>query len=38
MKAWPAFRETLPAIFDGVETLPGEPTEDLIGPDGMRLV
>ena len=37
---WPVWssplRETLPAVFDGVQPPPGEPDEDLYGADGKR--
>lgn len=39
---WPVWdsplRETLPAIFDGVQPPPGEPDEDLYDENGKRLV
>ncbi len=34
---YPPLRETLPAIFDGVELPPGEPDEDLYDERGRRL-
>ena len=38
---WPVWnsplRETLPAVFDGVQPPPGEPDEELYGADGKRL-
>ena len=35
---YPPLRETLPAIFDGVELPPGEPDEDLCDEHGRRLL
>ena len=35
---YPPLRETLPAVFDGIELPPGEPDEDIFDERGRRLV